>query len=50
MKQWTDIPLHQNEAAKPQTFNNNIETTSRSIQFKPMILLTQHRRQVLLVP
>jgi hypothetical protein len=25
MKQWTDIPLHQNEAAKPQTFNNNIE-------------------------
>jgi hypothetical protein len=25
MKQWTDIPLHQNEAAKPQTFNNNLE-------------------------
>ena len=25
MKVWQDIPLHQNEAAKPQTFNNNIE-------------------------
>lgn len=25
MKTWTDIPLHQNEAAKPQTFNNNLE-------------------------
>ena len=25
MKQWTDIPLHQNEAAKPQTFNANLE-------------------------
>jgi len=25
VKTWTDIPLHQNEATKPQTFNNNLE-------------------------
>jgi hypothetical protein len=25
VKTWTDIPLHQNEAAKPQTFNANLE-------------------------
>jgi hypothetical protein len=25
VKVWTDLPLHQNEATKPQTFNNNFE-------------------------